>query len=1348
MDCIDFLKKFGFDMSEESYLVKFYTNFQKAPILFIKVIKDKKIDIRNLNEFIVESAETEIQISDIENLIKIYNFFMKILDDKDSTTDEILLTKFNKEFIDNKIYSDFERYQQKYGEIIRIYKLYEENPVMTINKIQKILKKSKILIYRGDDLKLMTFQIELLNKEKKNIIEHNEKNKIDIISPQETEYLRNKILLSMTTYQEIMNNEEKEYIKEEISKDYINLIDQINHLIKSLNNLIKLGYPHINNFYINIINSEARDENKKSLEEIKQEYMEKNKSFISSLKKGYEKHPLLRLFYGQQFIQLFEKCKYNKDDISNLINSVTLNKIKIPDINYIYNKEIDELENINNYLEKLFLKNNINIHDIYNTNKVIKNKNLSPGLYRKTKSGNNNDIVNINILNIYFNLTNNHPITNTLLICNEQTSLEKIEAFLYQALFCDKPILFVISNMECLDLYTIQKAMKILKYLYFNKKKKIIKSYLLFIYKKVDTGLARDIENIIPEQNILNDIYMKEVEMSDIFDTIEIYSSDLCGYGKSTEIIYKVKENNGIYYYLPIGGSFNREYLIKNLINLNINLELENKCYIHIDLSDTDEDNLMSEILFKLLVLRYIDSLEKIYYLGYSVHLLVEIPNGFVELDKKYKILTIFKRKYIETIGPLRLEENIKVLGDSPISIVAEVLSLYKAGTIKMIDIDLNAPISKEAKECEMIINEHYEEKNKNYYQKMNYIKILSELFKKFTISSYLNYAKSIKAKKTFLVGNLRAFIISNYISSTKEFTNSPFDYVLSNKINSVELFGVYDNIRAIQEGIKDLSDKSNKNEIFSFDSIKHNLVFFNHDKQSVSIITNADKNQKEYKMLKLLWNSNNPKLRNYDYIQLLNLLKFIGLEKLNDLVDYKNLDHESFLGEIKKLFSLNNLSVDDLKKKCEENENYIFVADNFIKMVRILLNIEAKIPVILMGETGVGKTKLLEMLSILYGKGKSNFKKYTIHAGITNEDIVQYIEKINKEVIDNKLQEEIIWIFFDEINTCNSLGLLSEIICKHTCLGKKISDNYIFLGACNPYRKITKKMKESGLIYYNNDNNNKYSNLVYSVNILPHSLLNFIFDFGSLQKKDEEKYIYNSIKLILSQIEKKYNIVIDEDRHRLLEYEIVKSIIICHDFIRNKFDESSVSLRDIKRMGIFFDYFVNNLKEKTYHNLKSSLNMTLYLCYYLRLNDKNDRKELAGKLNAPFRDFLKFPLEEVKSITKKMNIGPGIALNRTLRENLFTCYTCINNSIPLIIVGKPGTGKSLSFQILYNTMQGEYSKNILFRNKGKLYRYYYQGSEASTSEGIEKVFKRAYEAKEKNLKNNGGKIIPLVIFR
>jgi hypothetical protein len=57
------------------------------------------------------------------------------------------------------------------------------------------------------------------------------------------------------------------------------------------------------------------------------------------------------------------------------------------------------------------------------------------------------------------------------------------------------------------------------------------------------------------------------------------------------------------------------------------------------------------------------------------------------------------------------------------------------------------------------------------------------------------------------------------------------------------------------------------------------------------------------------------------------------------------------------------------------------------------------------------------------------------------------------------------------------------------------------------------------------------------------------------------------------------------------------------------------------------------------------------------------------------------------------MNIkkSRGITLNRALRENLFSIFIYMATIIPLMIIVKPGTSKSLNFKILYNTMKGKY---------------------------------------------------------
>jgi hypothetical protein len=82
---------------------------------------------------------------------------------------------------------------------------------------------------------------------------------------------------------------------------------------------------------------------------------------------------------------------------------------------------------------------------------------------------------------------------------------------------------------------------------------------------------------------------------------------------------------------------------------------------------------------------------------------------------------------------------------------------------------------------------------------------------------------------------------------------------------------------------------------------------------------------------------------------------------------------------------------------------------------------------------------------------------------------------------------------------------------------------------------------------------------------------------------------------------------------------------------------------------------------------MKASLNLTLYLCYYWLLNDKEYRKELYTGLNKFYKgsNFLKTPENEIKRITKEMSIEKGkeIALNRALRENLFTCFIYIDNT-------------------------------------------------------------------------------------
>ena len=117
------------------------------------------------------------------------------------------------------------------------------------------------------------------------------------------------------------------------------------------------------------------------------------------------------------------------------------------------------------------------------------------------------------------------------------------------------------------------------------------------------------------------------------------------------------------------------------------------------------------------------------------------------------------------------------------------------------------------------------------------------------------------------------------------------------------------------------------------------------------------------------------------------------------------------------------------------------------------------------------------------------------------------------------------------------------------------------------------------------------------------------------------------------------------------------------------------------------------------------------------------------------------------KYIANQIEIPPGIAKNRALLENIFTLFVCINNYVPVFVCGKPGCSKSLSFQLLYNSMKGNSSENTFFKKFPKLYVTSYQGSSTSTSKGVLKVFEKARELVVKNKKKENKENMISVLY-
>lgn len=64
----------------------------------------------------------------------------------------------------------------------------------------------------------------------------------------------------------------------------------------------------------------------------------------------------------------------------------------------------------------------------------------------------------------------------------------------------------------------------------------------------------------------------------------------------------------------------------------------------------------------------------------------------------------------------------------------------------------------------------------------------------------------------------------------------------------------------------------------------------------------------------------------------------------------------------------------------------------------------------------------------------------------------------------------------------------------------------------------------------------------------------------------------------------------------------------------------------------------------------------------------------------------------------QNLKLNDNIAKNLALRENFFMMVVCVELRIPLFLVGKPGSSKSLSKTILDHNMQGRDSDSTLFK--------------------------------------------------
>ena len=145
-------------------------------------------------------------------------------------------------------------------------------------------------------------------------------------------------------------------------------------------------------------------------------------------------------------------------------------------------------------------------------------------------------------------MTGNNPIAQNVLLCNKNTTKEKITAFLYRAILCEFNSCFIVGRVELLNNDQKNYLIKLLNS-FFEKGNEVINSCLIFLYTTKNSDIYKNLDS----QKYKKILILKRDSFENIKyegNDIEIVKSDISGIGKSTQIELEMKNKTKIIIFL------------------------------------------------------------------------------------------------------------------------------------------------------------------------------------------------------------------------------------------------------------------------------------------------------------------------------------------------------------------------------------------------------------------------------------------------------------------------------------------------------------------------------------------------------------------------------------------------------------------------------------------------------------------------------------------------------------------------------------------------------------------------------------------------------------------------------
>ena len=1088
------------------------------------------------------------------------------------------------------------------------------------------------------------------------------------------------------------------------------------------------------------------------LEQMKEELLKEWQMWEESLKKARQQHYFLNFFWSDQLCVLYDfltnpnRNQVDLKDVITLIHFVNPN-IDTQDLrtygesfandhqNTPQNTPSEIISIIGNGLDNLFqnarsVKRAILETEASSPPQQYDISTVQPGALYVAILPKESSAQSVNVvLSLYQKTSNTYPEPSQIVFCDQYMQWEEIQ-LLMQRCFNPKlkdlgqKILFCLVNVELLE---NEVQFRLVEFIKENQENN--PNYLLAI---VCGGGDHHhvVEEFLQFSHHIPGMPYPEVSQHfrHAWPDVKFVTSPLPGLGKTEFICQEAlgKDMNVVTF--PISGQLDLNKIIQRLKELDFK---DFQC-LHFDIGEVDDPMLLDTFLFQLIVTGMVSCGTQLYSLP-NTRVYIEIANSLNDRLRESLVITqCFTCVELQWNNYHDLKGCSKITSD--LQVVCHYLDALECDSLDSKDICFSGPQKVQplsVYRCRELLRKHYSTGADITFTALNtFLGLLADQLRKFSKSSFFrtNNIKYMIGKKA---SGVRKKLFEALLDVSKKFAARALKTTGSRNYLSV----AHSNVDTMNTTVERMIERLEK--MIHWEHSNHLLIVFHgNDSQAITAL---------YREKELVPKTVSDLLTNQ-----------IVKGEPKDLDDYTKMTQDKLYERLEKIACRRSHTTSETAIKKNESSGYVLTPDNMLKMILIILRVRANVPIIIMGETGCGKTSLIKYLA---NTCEIRFEAFNVHAGRTEAEIKRFVKTQNEAANENAGN---IWVFLDEINTCNHLGLINEIVCHHSLDGQPLATNLVFLAACNPYEKRqADRMATAGLEMP--DMLDDYSKLVYRVHPLPEAMVDYVWDYGSLTPQDEKAYIHKMTQHI------------SHDYKKVLVDILAESQEFIRISERNRF---CVSLRDVRRCILLVEWFMDTIKKRAdntdsendsnlqeyltkYRKLAQefddkpvvkSIILALGHCYLSRLETDELRNSYLARMTSVFQSRICINEEKFSAIIRmeqeeylrRMELPLGTAKNAALRENVFVMLVSILNRIPVFVVGKPGCSKSLAIQLIRSNLRGKDSKDPFFQTLPQLYVISYQGSKSSTSEGINKIFEKATNYKDHN---KDTKVLPVVLL-